>query len=156
MHEGFALWESSVILEYLEDRFPAKPLLPSDPKGRATARRIIAEADHWLAPAQRELLEQTLFRREAEPDPAGLVAAQETVLGELARFEAMLAVDYFAGPLSFADFTVYPYLRMLRRIDERQPGRGIGDRMPKRLAAWMARIEALPCCAKTIPPHWKG
>lgn len=38
--DGFKIFESSVILDYLEDKFPEKPLLPKDPKDRATARMI--------------------------------------------------------------------------------------------------------------------
>jgi len=48
-------------------------------------------------------------------------------------------------------------MRLLKRVDERQPGKGIAeDRIPPKLTAWMKRIEALPYYEKTTPPHWKG
>ena len=35
VHDGFKLWESLAILEYLEESFPQKPLLARDPRTRA-------------------------------------------------------------------------------------------------------------------------
>ena len=61
------------------------------------------------------------------------------------------------GALSLADFTVFPSVRMLRRIEARKPGLGIpNDRLPPKLRGWVSMIEALPYYEKTTPPHWKG
>ena len=156
VHDGFALYESGAICEYLEERFPHQPLLPMEPQARATVRRLALEADSHVPKADTELFELTLFRaKDAPEDRAKIAAAQETVLKELAIWDARLTGDYLAGALSLADFTLYPFVRSLRRIDLRQPQNGLGDRMPKRVQAWMARIEALPYYEKTVPPHWK-
>jgi glutathione S-transferase len=154
VHDGFKLWESLAILEYLEESFPQKPLLARDPKTRATTRRLMTEADGDLQAALRPLYEATLFAREPVA-PAALAEIQGAVLEQVQRLEAELSGDYFTGTLSLADFSLFPHLRLLRRVEERQPGKGIGDRLPAKLAAWMKRIEALPYYAKTIPPHWK-
>lgn len=155
--DGFALWESMAIVEYLEERFPQKPLLPKDVRSRAVVRRLMLEADNHLHGAGEDLFEATLFRKSERPeDPAAIAAAQDKVLVELNRWESLLTGEFFAGELSLADFTVYPYVRMLRHIDDRQPKNGLGQRMPPRLSAWMRRIEALPYYAKTIPPHWQS
>jgi glutathione S-transferase len=154
--DGFALWESAVIAEYLEDRYPQKPLLPSDAKARATARRVAAEAQDYLTKAVGGLAEITLFRKDPAT-PAEIAAAQAAVLAELSRIEAQMAGPYLVGQLSLADFTVFPSVRLLRRIDDRQPGKGIAnDRLPPKLKAWVTQIESLPYYEKTIPPHWKG
>ena len=154
---GFALWESHAIVEYLEEQYPQRPLLPSDPKGRATVRRLMHEADNHLSDAQTDLFEATLFRKpDVVEDAAKIATGQDKLLKELARWDALLTGEYLAGPLSLADFAVFPFVRQVRRIDERQPKNGLGDRMPAQLRAWMRRIEALPYYAKTIPPHWKG
>jgi len=154
---GFALWESMAIVEYLEERYPRQPLLPSDAEGRATVRRLMLEADNHLYAAQSDLTNATLYRAaDAPEDPAQITAGRDKLLAELQHWDALLTGDYLAGPLSLADFTAYPYLRIVRRIDDRQPKNGLGDRMPARLRAWMQRIETLPYYAKTIPPHWKG
>lgn len=154
---GFALWESMAIAEYLEERYPQEPLLPRDAAGRATVRRLMLEADNHLYAAQSDLTGATLYRAaDAAEDPKQIAEGQRKLLEELSRWDALLTGEYLAGPLSLADFTAYPYLRIVRRIDDRQPKNGLGDRMPARLQAWMRRIEALPYYAKTIPPHWKG
>jgi glutathione S-transferase len=153
---GFALWESHAIVEYLEEQYPQRPLLPSDPKGRATVRRLMHEADNHLSEAQTELFEATLFRKaDVAEDGAKIAAGQDKLLKELSRWDALLTGDYLAGTLSLADFAAFPFVRQVRRVDERQPKNGLGERMPQRLVAWMRRIEALPYYGKTIPPHWK-
>jgi glutathione S-transferase len=154
---GFVLWESMAIVEYLEERYPQQPLLPRDVTARATVRRLMLEADNHLYAAQSDLMNATLYRAaDAAEDPARIAAGQSALLEELLRWDALLSGEYLAGPLSLADFTAYPYVRLVRRIDDRQPKNGLGDRMPARLRAWMQRIEALPYYGKTIPPHWKG
>jgi glutathione S-transferase len=154
--DGFALAESAAIVEYLEERYPEKPLLPADARGRATVRRLAAEADLYLAKTVSGLFSLTLFAK-APAEKAAIEAARESALEELARWEAQLAGPYLAGALSLADFTAYPHVRLLQRVEERQPGNGIAAaRLPPKLAAWTQRIEALPYHAKTIPPHWRG
>ena len=47
--DGFALYESQAIVEYLEERYPAPPsLFPGDLRNRALVRRIVQEADQYL------------------------------------------------------------------------------------------------------------
>ena len=153
---GFALWESSVVAEYLEERYPQKPLLPTDAKARAIVRRIATEAQDYLYKAVGGLTEITLFKKEA-PAKDELDKAKQAVMEELARIEAQFTGPAVAGALSLADFTIFPSLRMLRRIEDRKPGFGIpNDRLPPKLRGWVSMIESLPYYAKTTPPHWKG
>jgi glutathione S-transferase len=46
--DGFILPESDVIMEYLDDRFPEAPLLPSEPRERAAARLAAYRFDDLL------------------------------------------------------------------------------------------------------------
>jgi glutathione S-transferase len=48
LDDGFVLPESAVIMEYLEDAYPANPLLPGDPKRRAVARKSVFLFDELL------------------------------------------------------------------------------------------------------------
>jgi glutathione S-transferase len=154
--DGFALYESSAICEYLDEKYPQNPLLPKDVKGRATVRRLIGEADDSLYKTGSDLMSKALFTPSAERDPKQIDEARAKVREELRYWQAYLKSDFFAGALSLADFVIYPYLRMPVRVEERVPGHGFKrEDLPANLAAWMKRIEALPYFDKTVPPHWK-
>lgn len=155
-HDGLALRESAVILEYLEDRFPEPPLLPGDALGRARARLLAREADEHLYPALRRIARQTLFAGGATPDLAEIAAGREAGGTELARLEGEVAGPFLFGEApTLADFTLYPFLRLLRRVGGRLPEHAADDLIGPRLAAWMGRVEALPYFDRTLPPHWR-
>ena len=156
--DGFALYESVAIVEYLDQRYPdaGQPLLPRDARTAAIARRMIQEADHYYAAGNGKLLRETLFRRGGgEGDPKVIAEGREAIAAELANFERSIAGDYLAGPLSAADFSLYPYIAMSMRVERRHPDLHIADLVGPKLRAWMARIEALPFFQKTFPPGWK-
>lgn len=154
--DGFALYESNAICEYLEEQYPQKPLLPKDTKGRALARRLVGEADDSLYKLESDLMDKVLYRPAAERDRTQIDEAKAKLREELGYWRDYLKGDFFAGPLSLADFAIYPYLRMSVRIEERVPGLGTKrEELPANLAAWLKRIEALPHFERTIPPHWK-
>jgi glutathione S-transferase len=155
---GFAMYESAAIVEYLEDAYPAsgQPLLPRDVLGRAQERRMIREADEYLAHALEALVTEALFKPTDQVDAAAIAAAREAFVGELARFSSYLEGDYFVGAVGAMDFTLYPQIALALRIEtKKKPDLGIRSAIDKKLAAWMRRVEALPYFARTIPPHWK-
>jgi len=154
--DDFALWEAAVIVEYLEERYPAHPIFPANPKDRAIVRRLSAEAYSYLYPVLRRIMDLTLFRTDGDGDPAVIAAALDDLSRELNYFEDALHGDYFAGDLSAADFAVYPLLALVRRLHERQPLLDVGFLIRPKLAGFMQRIEQLPYFLKTTPPHWKG
>jgi len=153
---GFALWESGPVAEYLEERYPQKPLMPTDAKARALVRRIAAETQDYLAKVVEHLIEITLYGERA-PTTEALAEAKKAVMDELARIEAEFAGPGVVGALSLADFTMLPWVRSLRRVNDRKPGMGItADQLPPKLRGWVKMIESLPYYEKTLPPHWKG
>jgi glutathione S-transferase len=154
--DGFALYESNAICEYLEEAYPQRPVLPKDAKGRALVRRLVGEADHSLYDLGSDLMDKVLYRPLAERDLEQIEEAKAKLRAELGYWRDYLKGDFFAGQLGLADFTVYPYLRTGVRVEERVPGLGLRrEELPPNLAAWMKRIEALPYFERTIPPHWK-
>lgn len=146
--DGFALYESAAIVEYLEDKQPGNPrLFSADLRERATQRRLIREADDYFGAPMEHLIEAV-----AEKMPPGDAAPMRT---EIARWETMLGGDFLCGGLSAADFTLYPMAALLQRVGQRNPQAMPADLITPRLAAWMARMAALDIVQKTRPPHWK-
>jgi glutathione S-transferase len=157
--DGFALFESAAIVEYLEDRFPnAGPaLFPLDVRERAIARRLVREADQYIATPMETLVEQMLFTRPEQRDAARVTAACDELIAELDRFEGYVPAEGFLlGALGAADFTLYPMIALTLRIEQKKdPALGISKALGPRLLAWMTRLEALPSFSKTFPPHWR-
>ncbi|MBL0122398.1 MAG: glutathione S-transferase family protein [Betaproteobacteria bacterium] len=156
---GFAMYESAAILEYLEDRYPdsGERLWPRDVQARAIARRRAAEVVAYVDPINDKLFTELFGPAGKIPDVASIDASKQALTEELARIEGWLDEDYLAGgKLSGADFTLYPYLAFLGRVDTRIPGYHLLALAPPKVAAWMKRIESLPYFEKTVPPHWKA
>lgn len=57
-HGDRLFFESEVICEYLEDRFPEKPLRPASPEDRAKARLIVRTLDLYVMPPLHALTPQ--------------------------------------------------------------------------------------------------
>jgi len=57
-HDDQLFFESEVICEYLEDRFPEKPLRPTSPEERAKARLITRTLDLYVMPPLHALTPQ--------------------------------------------------------------------------------------------------
>lgn len=154
--DGFVLFESAAIVDYLEDAYPDPPVYPRGVRERALARRMIREADQYLATALEILVEQILFTPEDRRDAAQVQRGQRDFADELKRFESLLEGDGFTGVIGAVDYTVYPLIALGLRIEKRVGGLGLEPSLGPRLRAWRQRFEALPCYAATYPPHWKA
>jgi glutathione S-transferase len=56
--DGVIVHDSTIINEYLEDKFPEKPLLPRDPAMKARARAFEDYCDAYFAPSLGKILMQ--------------------------------------------------------------------------------------------------
>lgn len=157
--DGFVLYESAAIIEYLEDQYPAKSreraLFPADIRERATVRRLIREIDQYFAFGVQRITGQLLRKPEAEWDINKLAAGAELCVTELAYFEQEMRGEFLAGKLSAADFTLYPLLALVLRLEKKRPNLGVGAAVGESIASWARRIEALPYFKTTYPAHWK-
>jgi glutathione S-transferase len=155
----FVLYESVAIVEYLDERYPNAgqgALFPRELHERAIARRMIQEADHYLVPAIGPMLHEVFFKPASERDTGVIADSRAKFASELGYFERALERDFLAGPLSAADYTLYPMLALALRADLKQPDLDIRGTIGPRLDGWMRRIEALPFYEQTVPPHWKS
>lgn len=153
----FVLYESNAIVEYLEDAYAGRgqPLFPGDARTRALVRRLIAEADSYFDKATDPVVEEAFSKKPEERDAARLASALGTLGEETALFTRYMRGDFLAGPLSAADFALYPLVAFLDRCALKLPGFDPKSVMTPQFAAWKARVEALPYFDKTYPPHWR-
>jgi glutathione S-transferase len=151
----FSLRESGVIVEYLEERWPERPVLPGDARTRARLRCLVSEATEYLGGPQLDMEYATFLAPGGKQDPARLERARDTATAELPRWEKELKAPFLAGESpTLVDFTVYPILAMIRRVTTRFSP--VPFEFTPAVAEWMKRIEALPYYERTYPPHWRG
>src|SRR5690606_622153 len=156
VHDGLAYRESAAIMEYVEERWPEPPLFARDLRLRAEQRRIVREADNYVADAVEHLF-AAVFAPPEKADAVKLAQAVTALKDEIARWEPELKADYLTGDgVSVADYTLYPHLAIIERFCLRRPDAIPADLFPPRMAAWMERMKALPLIRKTWPPHWKS
>ena len=105
------LYDSTVILEYLEDAYPDPPLYPKDAAGRARCRLLELDADEVLL----EPVKKLMFRTEPPTDPA-LREQQEDiarqVTGSIARGHERLdgllsGKEFLCGVFTAADIATF-------------------------------------------------
>jgi glutathione S-transferase len=127
--DGDPLPESTVIMEFLEERYPEPALLPADPADRAAVRLLI-------------------FRDEDLTDPYYALRRGED--GAAEEFDAALATldarlrdrDYLGGTeYSLADIALVPWVLRARDM------LGVELDGHPALGAWLARLEERPAIA---------
>jgi glutathione S-transferase len=139
--EGFVVYDSTVINEYLEDEYPYPPLMPKDSEGRARARLMEDLRDSHFNPASGQL-NRELRKPEAERDPKIIELARAKITECFDRIEKELeGRDYLAGPFSLADIAFIPNIDTLDRIQIQV------DPKYKNIHAWIDRLKARPSFA---------
>lgn len=155
--DGFTLYESAAIVDYLEEKYPQRPVFPTELQERATVRRMIREIDEYVAHQVERMVERTLFTEEAARDPKAIEAVRAELATELARWESVLTGEWLFGTsVTAADHALYPLVALLRRIETRFGAFQLMKDVGPRVLAWMKRVEALPYYEATYPPHWRA
>jgi glutathione S-transferase len=134
----FALPESAVIAEYLEETLAGPKLLPADPRERAKVRLLARMTDLYLVPAL-----TPVFRARENPD--AVPAALEALATALAQLEAVrpTGVTHAAtNGWSIADATMMPVFFFLDAFDRLGTARLL-DSTPG-LKSWWAMAKATP------------
>jgi len=98
VHGDFALSESSAIVEYLEETFPANPVYPQDTQQRARARQIQAWLRSDLMPLRVERPTEVLFYGPTDkPLSEAARAASEKLFAAAAALLPVGASHLFGG-----------------------------------------------------------
>ena len=151
--DGVTLYESSAIVEYLEERHPDPPLLPRDPAERARVRIEELECLNYFAERFATVARLVFFTPPERRDPAAIETARDELRAQLAGLEERAGRrdgEYVAGALSRADFTWLPFVEIAARAGaDLDPGR------TPWLVAWRTRLRARPSYDRSYPPHWR-
>ncbi|MGI9219330.1 MAG: glutathione S-transferase family protein [Hydrogenophaga sp.] len=104
--DGFAVWDTLAIAEYLAERFPEHGLWPADPKARARARSVCAEMHSGFT----SLRSHCGMNIEASLPEIGRIVwrDQPGVRADLARIETIWTelLDAHSGPMLFGAFSI--------------------------------------------------
>jgi len=136
--DSTVLYESLIINEYLEEKYPATSLLPKDPAKKAKAR-ILTDYGmaHFDSPYQKLRMELT---KEAKEQSQPIIDGAKAELKKLLqRFEEELGEQqYLLGDFSLVDANLIPRFTRLE-------GFGIlPDPSLPRLGKYMERMKARP------------
>jgi glutathione S-transferase len=137
--EGFVIYDSTVINEYLEDEYPYPSLMPADSEGRARARLLEDFRDTHFNPYCVHIMYENR-KSEAERDAQRVDNAKTQIAACFGRIETELeGKDYLAGSFSLADIAFMANLDLLDRF-----GIAVDPTKFKNTAAWIARLKARP------------
>jgi glutathione S-transferase len=142
--EGFIIYDSTVINEYLEDEYPYPSLMPNDSEGRARARLMEDLRDTHFNPYFVHII-QEMRKPEGERDSQRIDNAKAEIIKCFDRIEAELGgKEYLAGPFSLADVAFMSNIELLDRF-----GIPVAADKYKNSAAWIARLKARPSFASS-------
>jgi len=134
------LYDSSVINEYLDERYPTPRLMPSDPGARARCRLLELESDEVFFPFVWELIDTAFYPGGA--DPARVAAAQEGATAYYRKLERELAGrEWLGGEFALPDvgFAVFVFAASTL-------GAPVPASLPK-LTSWLGRVTERPAVA---------
>lgn len=140
------IFDSTIILEDLEDQYPSPPLLPRDPVARANARMIEDVCDTLYEAVNWGLSEIRWFKRAdgEQAEKMKATAARQTAELQAWLTERLGKSPWFNGDaFGWADLSVAPYLN-------RSFFYGLGTPAGSPLAQWRDRLCLRPSVAATF------
>src|SRR5690349_8425407 len=139
--EGFIVYDSTIINEYLEDEYPYPALMPADSEGSACARMMKDLRDTQFNPAFVRMMIETR-KAETERDATLLGNAKADIAKCFERIETELeGKEYLAGSFSLADIAYMANFDLLDRFQIALEPRF------KNSIAWMNRLKGRPSFA---------
>ena len=140
------LYESTVINEYLEEKFPNPPLLPKDPVKRAKARMMDEAFDNYFMGPLGAIFTEKFMKPAGQANEAGIRENTAKLDGVLRVLEKELeGKDYLAGEFSLGD------IGFAVQLPRAESMFGLKFDGYPRLQAWLKRITSRPAYQKSEP-----
>lgn len=138
--DGTTVYESTIIMEYLNDKYPNPPLLPSDPGQRARARVLMHLGDNAYDGALAAIVGQVFFKPKEQADQSVIEKAKQDLHTCFERLERELGNnDYLLGStFTLADICFVTWAPLFGPLQVEVP-----DQF-SRVKAWLTRAQDRP------------
>lgn len=142
--DGFVLYESTAILDYLEATHPTPPLVPADARGRALVSMHMKLCDIQMARQAGIIIFPRRFLPKDRWDEAAMAQAKKEIEKHLAIVEPQLAgKQYLVGnQYSLVEVCYTPFVEFLPLMEITPP---------PNVAAWVQRMLDRPSAQQTKP-----
>ncbi len=143
--DGFVLYESTAILEYLEATHPTPPLVPGDARSRALVSMHMKLCDLQMSRQTGTIIFPKRFLPKERWDEPAMAQAKKDIEKHLSILETQVkGRQYLVADLySLAEVCYTPFVEFLPLM-EIVP--------PPAVAAWMTRMLERPSARQTKPP----
>ena len=142
--DGFVLFESTAILNYLEATRPSPPLVPADARGRALVDMHMKLCDIQFTRHAGTIVFPKRFLPKEKWNTAAIADAKTQIEKHFAILDKQLAGKTYliAEQFSLAEVCYAPFLEFLPLMEITPPGA---------VAAWSERLLARPSAVSTRP-----
>ena len=139
---AFSLYDSTIICEYLDDRYPEPSLYPQEPQARAKCRLIEDLADTQLDAALYAIAIVEMGRGEQFPEMRAAVARDlERIYSDLET--ALGDAQFFCGAYSLADIAILPHVMAASFL-----GFALDPSRYPKLSGWMDSVQTRPAVVR--------
>ena len=142
--DGFVLYESTAILEYLEATHPTPALVPADARGRALVAMHMKLCDIQMARQTGTIIFPKRFLPKDRWDEAAMTQAKKEIEKHLEIVDGQLkGQDYLVGNrYSLVEVCYTPFVEFLPLMEITPPAH---------VAAWVTRMLDRPSAQQTKP-----
>jgi len=142
--DGKVLFESCIINEYLDEKYPDPPLMPKDPYQRGRGRVLVDYGLNYMHEPYWALRGEML-KQESERNAAVVEEKRQALRHLMQYLEAALADQpYFLGAMSLTDIDLLPrFLRM-------ESYGALPTAALPRLSAWLQRMKERPSVRRIL------
>ncbi len=147
--DGFVLWESRAIMQYLADKTPGQTLYPTEARGRADVNRWLFWCAQHMAPANTVVVFENFVKAmtgRGAPDPAEVARGEALIAQYASVLDGHLADKEWVsqGRVTLADYSLASSFALAG------PAR-LPIAQYAHLRAWLGRVQELDAWKRTQP-----
>jgi len=137
--DSTTVYESSIIMEYLNDKYPNPSLMPADPGQRARARVLMHLGDNAYDGAFAAIVGEVFFKPKGQADQDVIAKAKQDLNACFERLERELGSnDYLVGGFSLADICFATWAPLFGPLQVEVPSQCV------KVNAWLNRLKERP------------